>query len=185
MTDTFGMSVRQAAELDHAFARWGWTPSKIKALCSGDLLGQLLDVYEGQAVITADNCVIDLDCDPYIPTTGARVAPEEEQLPNRLRGQFAWSTTEFLRVFKQALYGGDWVVGANAIPAHFVDFLVARPWLMPTELKGKHIFCWGTVYHDKDGKPFIRLLGWNGLRHEEECWLIEGGLEEHSYQPEP
>ena len=36
MSDTFIMSARQAAELDHALERNGWTPAEVKKLSQGD-----------------------------------------------------------------------------------------------------------------------------------------------------
>lgn len=49
--DTFVMSARQSAELDHAFERHGWTPADVKWLSSGDTLAEVLQVRRGNAEI--------------------------------------------------------------------------------------------------------------------------------------
>ena len=41
------MSARLAGELDHAFARTGWTPNEVKDLTSGDTLAEYLAVRRG------------------------------------------------------------------------------------------------------------------------------------------
>jgi len=45
------MTVRQAAELDHAFERNGWTSADVKKLSAGDTLFSVLQVIRGEAEI--------------------------------------------------------------------------------------------------------------------------------------
>lgn len=45
------MTSRQAAELDHALERNGYTAEDVKRLCNGDLLARLLPAVQGNAVI--------------------------------------------------------------------------------------------------------------------------------------
>ena len=52
MGDTFVMSSRQAAELDHAFERNGWTAADVKKLSAGDTLAQVLHVVRGNGSVT-------------------------------------------------------------------------------------------------------------------------------------
>lgn len=49
--DTFVMSARQSAELDHAFERNGWTPGDVKRLSVGTTLADVLQVLRGNAEI--------------------------------------------------------------------------------------------------------------------------------------
>ncbi len=49
--DTFVMSSRQAAELDHALGRNGWTPEDVKLLSAGTTLADILQVLCGNAEI--------------------------------------------------------------------------------------------------------------------------------------
>ena len=49
--DTFVISSRQSAELDHAFERNGWDASDVKWLSQGDNLAAILDVRHGCAKI--------------------------------------------------------------------------------------------------------------------------------------
>ena len=51
INDTFVMSVRQAAELDYALARNGWTPEEVKKLSTGNLLSDVREVLRGFAEI--------------------------------------------------------------------------------------------------------------------------------------
>lgn len=48
MTDTFVMSVRQSAELDHAFQRNGWTAADVKKLSQGRTLADVLRLIKGE-----------------------------------------------------------------------------------------------------------------------------------------
>lgn len=51
MSDTFIMSARQAAELDHALERNGLTPADVKLMSKGGTLGQFRKVLLGTATI--------------------------------------------------------------------------------------------------------------------------------------
>ncbi|HEY4519774.1 MAG TPA: hypothetical protein VJH33_01920 [Candidatus Paceibacterota bacterium] len=51
MSDKFIMSARQAAELDHALERNGWTPANVKTATRGNTLGQFRKVLLGTASI--------------------------------------------------------------------------------------------------------------------------------------
>jgi hypothetical protein len=53
------MSSRQAAELDHAMERNGWTASTVKLLSTGDNLTQILPFLEGRARIIDIRDLID------------------------------------------------------------------------------------------------------------------------------
>ncbi len=46
------MTSRQAAELDHAFERNGWTSGDVKKISQGDMLTRLLPLIRGSAVIS-------------------------------------------------------------------------------------------------------------------------------------
>ena len=51
MSDTFIMSARQAAELDHALESNGLTPAHVKLMSKGDILARFRKVLDGSASI--------------------------------------------------------------------------------------------------------------------------------------
>ena len=48
--------------------------------------------------------------------------------------------------------------------ANTLDYLLARPDLIPEEWKGKVIFFWGTIYGGPDGRLYVRYLYWDDGR---------------------
>jgi len=164
MSDTFIMSARQAAELDHAFERNGWTPAEVKKLSQGDTLTNVRRVLLGHASIAAIEHVIDCDADPYIPD-GWSV--EEHQKG----GTFKWNAANVALHLDKGQKNGKWIegnklrkalAGKPVLNANVLDYLIANPHLIPEEWKGKVVFFWGTIYRDRDGRLYVRYLFWRG-----------------------
>ena len=176
MTDKFGMSVRQAAELDHAFERNGWYPPDVKKLCSGNILTQVLDVLYGRAKIVAVDHVVNFDKEPRVPK-GFSLAPLSSQLPVQVSGGFIWSDTYVMALVEQAsTKEGLWMPGRRALGAPLLDYMLLHPYLIPTQLEGRRIFFWGTVYLDNDGCECVRSMYWEGSDPKEGLLHIPNGL---------
>jgi len=186
MADTFVMSARQAAELDHAFERNGWTPAEVKQLSSGGLLADFRQVLLGNATIIdrqrfdhikalaeamipqlKTEHLIDLDADPFLPNGWKGVE-------NHQKGdQLTWNKD----AQKDALYLSErqkqspWLKGHElrkelgkkpVLSANVLDYLLAHPELIPEEWKGKYVFFWGTIYRDSGDDLCVRCLCWDG-----------------------
>jgi hypothetical protein len=102
-----------------------------------------------------------------------RLAPEAEQLPDRLRGKFQGDATEFLRLVNEGMRNGDWVSGCLQLPVQLMDYLLAHPYLIPAELEGRSIRFWGHIYYGVNNGKYIRMLYWNGKCH------VDGNLAVH------
>tara|TARA_B100002051_G_scaffold172700_1_gene163298 strand:+ start:315 stop:890 length:576 start_codon:yes stop_codon:yes gene_type:complete len=176
------MSTRQAAELDHAFERNGWTPAEVKKLSQGDMLATVRRVLLGDVEIITPEHIIDCDAKPHVPD-GWSILSDDGQLPNRVRGAFKWDKESQ----KNALHrdkgqkNGKRIKGyklrkglANkpVLNANVLDYLIAKPHLIPEEWKGKAVFFWGTIYRNRDGRLYVRYLLWVGDRwHWYANWL--------------
>jgi len=86
--DTFVMSVRQSAELDHAFERNGWTPGDVKRLSIGAMLADVLQVVRGNAEIKHYETFRETgELTLHIP---ALPAPTLEDIQTKFNGRFSW-----------------------------------------------------------------------------------------------
>jgi hypothetical protein len=121
MSDTFVMSARQAAELDHAFERNGWTSAEVKRLSSGNILTDFRKVLMGHAVIILvvltfmilsvrpTAAQIDLDADPFIPS-GLTVVEHQKG------GQFTWDASKVTLYVSKQQQGGTVIEGKQQSP---------------------------------------------------------------------
>ena len=184
------MFARQAAELDHAFERNGWTPNDVKWLSTGDNLAQILYVRQGVAeiIVKPMEHIIDCDGDPFVPD-GWSLAPKSEQLPGRIK-RFFKCDPKLMQLHlseHQLLRQGDYVryiLGRKlreelqylpVLPANVLDYLFANQHLIPEEWKKKtsywetEIFFWGTIYRILgDDDLCVRCLCWRNGK-----WTIE------------
>lgn len=163
MSDKFIMSARQAAELDHAFERNGFTPALVKKLSSGDLLAQIKPLLNGTAEIVVRKHIIDCDADPFCPESW-------QVVEHRKGGQLEWDPTKMeLYLCEQektgSIQGNELrkiLADKPVLNACVLDYLLANPHLIPEEWKGKAIFFWGTIYRSSDGNLYVRYLDWYG-----------------------
>ncbi|OHA26678.1 MAG: hypothetical protein A3D56_02640 [Candidatus Taylorbacteria bacterium RIFCSPHIGHO2_02_FULL_45_35] len=129
------------------------------------VLGKLLELVRG---------AIDCDTPVFIPD-GWEVLPEAEQLPNRVKGKFAWNPKEVTLHLANGQKNGKWIEGNKlrkelvkqpVYTAHLLDYLLVteNQHLIPEEWKGKWIFFWGTIYRGRYGNLYVRCLYWCGGR---------------------
>lgn len=175
---TFG-SAGEIQDLEFALARNGWTHALLKKATGGDFFGLVREVVEDRAEIcrierlTMDlttQHIIDCDARPLEPS-GLTVAPESEQLANRVRGQFVFDPANVKLHLSSNQQGGKFIRGNDlrkelasepVLPANVLDFLLANPHLIPEEWKGKYVFFWGTIYRDSGGPLCVRYLYFRG-----------------------
>lgn len=58
----------------------------------------------------------------------------------------------------------------ECLNACVLDYLLDHPELIPEEWKSKHVFFWGTIYRNSDGRLYVRCLRWDGV-----SWRWGGG----------
>ncbi len=171
------MSVRQAAELDHALARNGWKAAEIKKLGAGDTLTRVRYLLQNKVYLANLQHIIDCDTDPDPPDRlydGGWVVAEHQK-----RGLWMWNSSVIDLYFAYSKCAGRIVPGhevriklgtKSVLNANVLDYLLKNQQLLPQDLKkdkeGRvlNIFFWGTVYRRSDAlKPYyVRYLYWNG-----------------------
>jgi len=163
------MTSRQAAELDLALERCGWTAKDVKDLSSGDKLEKVLLFVRKLAKIKIIKPIINCSAQPFIPG-GWSIHPED-QLPNRITTKdFEFNPKNFSLYLsdkqKQGAIGGNQLKeelkNQKVLTANVLDYLLEHPELIPEEWKGKAIFFWGTIYRNSDGFLSVRYLFWDG-----------------------
>ncbi len=199
---TFG-SAGEIQEVEFALARGGWTHPLLKKATGGDFFALVREVVEGRAeicrverlttghgtIVPATQYTIDCDVKPFEPS-GLTVAPESEQLPNRVRGQFVFDPAQVKLYHSERQKNGKVIEGnklkkelasESVLPAHVLDFYLANTHLIPEYLKKddngnvRYTFFWGTIYRDSDGSQYVRYLCFRGGRwYSRYCWL-DGG----------
>lgn len=123
----------------------------------------------------AKRYTIDCDAKPFEPI-GLTVAPDSEQLPNRVRGQFVFDGRVGLYISKHQK-DGEYIEGNKlrkelksepVLSAHVLDFYLVHPETIPESLKNdengntRYTFFWGTIYRDADGGLYVRYLYFYG-----------------------
>lgn len=168
------LDVDQAGEIKAAFRRGGWTNAEIRKACEGEFIAQVRDVLLGRAEIRRCEHIINCDVPVFTPD-GWHVLPDEEQLPNRILGQFVWNPKEVTLHIVDGKKNGKWIEGNKlrkelakqpVYTAHLLDYLLVpeNQYLIPEDWKGKWIFFWGAIYRGDDGYSCVRCLRWVGGR---------------------
>lgn len=151
MSDKFIMSTRQAAELDHALERNGYTPAHVKKMSSGSILTDFRKVLDGHAIITVPEHLIDCDADPFVPNRWSLDGWSVEE--HRKGGMFQWDPTKVKLWLAKGQRGGGSMVGLSlrtelaekpVMNANVLDYLLANPHLIPDGWN--IVFFWGTIY---------------------------------------
>lgn len=157
----------QIHQLAEALQAKGYTPDYITKLGQYDRLGDIRLVLDGLAEIVTTKYVIDFDAEPFIPE-GWEVRAED-QLVDRVRGQFVWDPTKVGLYLADQQKSGT-IVGHElrkalkdqpVYGAQLLDFWLKNPNLIPEGLKGKYTFFWGTKYRYSDGGLCVRCLYWS------------------------
>ncbi|MCK5060975.1 hypothetical protein KAR28_00325 [Candidatus Parcubacteria bacterium] len=161
------MTIQQAAELDHALEKNGWTAANLKKASEGDVFTRFLDVLLGRAEI---NYLINTNADPYIPD-------EWSIIKHRKGGQVRWDPEKISLFLSEKQQDGKVVKGdelykeLSCLPvlnANVLDFLLdySHLNLIPEEWKGKTVCFWGTVYRNRSNgmygvrAPYFCGGGW-------------------------
>jgi hypothetical protein len=164
----FVMSCRQAAELDHAFERNGWSPQEVKVLSSGDLLASVRRVVLGDARIMSIEPVIDCDAAPLVPAGW-------EIVEHQKGGHWKWDLKQIGLYLSNDQQDPNVLEGSAlrkeladkpVLNSNVLDYLLCHRDLIPEEWKRARtaVFFWGTLYRDADGNLCVRYLyhgaGW-------------------------
>lgn len=167
------LDVSQAAELKMAFRRGNWTNEQIKRLSEGDLLTQVRKVILNLSVIKDIEHWIDCDAKPFAPD---KLKVEE----HRPGGQWKFDLQKISFYLSESQKNGDISAGdlrkklknKPVLNANVLDYLLARPELIPEEWKNKRIFFWGTIYRNSADCPCVRYLSFFDGRWEcDKAWV--------------
>lgn len=177
MSDTFVMSSRQAAELDHALERNGWTPADVKLLSKGNALTEVLRLVRGDAVIAP--CDHFIDCDkPFLPKGGKLTweVKEHEQ-----QGKWGWNPAKVTLYTnaKQSAPGGMEALELQQKLKHkrplngsVAGYLLRHPHLIPEEWKNYvAVAFWGSTYTSSEGDIILGLSWYQGKWKWTGCWF--------------
>lgn len=181
----FTFDVALANRLKIAMARNGiHDAADINWLTEGDNIARVRRVRLGHAEIVTPDHVIDCDATSSIPN-GWSILPDDEQLPNRVRGAFKWDkeSQENALHLDKGQKDGKWIKGNElrkalakqpVLTANVLDYLLKNPHLIPEEWKGKAVFFWGTIYRRRDDRLFVRYLVWCGVRWNSNFRWLDG-----------
>lgn len=156
------MTSRQAAELDYAFERNGFTPGLVKKLSKGDTLELVKEVLLGHAEIKRKLFLVDLDADPVMPE-GHSLAT------HRKDGKFKYDPKKVRLYLSPEQLKGKTVVGNDlymsvrdrpVMNSNMLDFYLRNQHLIDRSWNGKVVVFWGTVYRDAFGRPCVACLYW-------------------------
>lgn len=159
-------SVGQMNQLGDALESAGYTIDDVTKLRSFADLAALKNVVRGTAKVVVVRHVIDCDADPFLPE-GWKVESHKRQ------GQLEWDPTKVKLHLSPNQQDCKCIEGNKlrkelenepVLNANALDYLLARPELIPEEWKGKYVFFWGTIYRYSDGILCVRCLDWNGGR---------------------
>lgn len=166
------LDVSQAAELKLAFRRHGWTNADIKKLSEGKILGDVLKVLKGAAVIKTIDGIIDGNAAPYCP-------PDFMVEKHRKNGFFKFNPT-MITLFvpgmqKEKMTGDDLrkkLSGKSVMNANVLDYLLTHPKLIPESWKGRSILFGGTIYRSSAYCYCFRCLHWHSSQwHDYYQWF--------------
>ena len=114
------------------------------------------------------NGLIKIDCDAY------PFIPDKWKLKcHKKAGAIAWNPQNIeICLLTDSKIENCLPYIENSLNANVLDYLLARPWLIPESWKGKVIFFFGTQYYDSVGNICIRYLCWFGKEWGWSCrWL--------------
>ena len=126
--------------------------------------------------MTATNTnIVDLDADAWVPSTWTC----DQEKDHKRGGQFTWDPSRVkLHLFEGQKNGSTMTrdrlkAELRDIPvcnSNMLLFLFRNQHLIPEEFKGKRIFFWGTIYHDKIKQDvfYVTYLFWH---EQKKGWL--------------
>ncbi len=161
-------SVWAALELQEAAVRLGFNHGDLRRLAGNeDMLTKVREVVRGFSEIRPILHAIDCDAPVFVPDGWSY--HEENQLPNRVKGIFAWDPAAAKLYLSKKQKVSSYIVGNDlrcelrsqpVFPANVLDYLLKpeNQHLIPEDWKGKYICFWGTIYRSAYGYLYVRCL---------------------------
>lgn len=192
------MTSRQAAELDHALERNGWTPELVKKLSQGCILSDLLPVLQGNAEVKIIRHVVDCSDEAtsahkseVIYHSGRHTGDKEVVIS--ISGDALYFHGGHVGLFEYKEYVGDSIkelhteiVQECTLNICVLYYLIKHQELIPESWKekDKFIFFWGTIRNYSSpcrqelhrSVPFLRWLegkwiyDFKRIDHEDVIW---------------
>lgn len=182
------MTSRQAAELDFALERNGWTAEDVKNLSKGDFLTDVRQVLLGYSEIKILH-VIDLNAAPFNPWANNGFVIDEHQKGGQWKLDFTQVKFRLVNGQKNGIQGNKVrkaLAGQPIFNANLLDYLLAHPELIPEDWKQdengntRYIFFWGTIYRNRKGNLFVRCFFWrDGRWYGSHYWLGSDWYEDY------
>ncbi len=132
----------------------GWSISKILALPDG--LALLKDLRLMEWLDLDNRLLINLNANPIIP---------EGYWVESHRGLGIWTWNPNIILFQSPQQVSNFIIGTElmeetlnqpVLNANVLDFLLIHRNLIPGDWKGLRVFFPGTIYHDQQGKLYVR-----------------------------
>lgn len=172
------LDVGLAYKIKQALSRNGITDvADLDWLATGDNITKMRRVRLGHAEIVTPDHIIDCDANPHVPD-GWSVEEHHKG------GAFKWNAEGVRLYLDKGQENGEWIEGNKlrkaldkqpVLTANVLDYLLAKPHLIPEEWKGKAVFFWGTIYRSRVGNLYVRYLFWDGGRWRSNFnWLVGG-----------
>lgn len=165
------MTSRQAAELDHAFERNGWTAEDVKWLSSNEILAQLLCVRWGLGEIKKVKHIINLAKPPRLPFRNAVLVKHDSKINGKsvVKIELRSDDNLYLDGKKIVLHLSKRQMGEKVVKGHelreelesgelvllnsnVLDYIYDHPELFPEHWKKdenggtRFIFFWGSIF---------------------------------------
>ncbi len=163
------LGVGLAHELEITARKAGWRIEDFVRLAQSEETSKdILAVIRGNAEINILRHVIDCTLEPSIPK-GWSIKPED-QIASRFQGELIWSPEKIRLHLDEAQQEGTILgnklkkklEGQLVLPTNVGDYLIAHSALISSDLKGKFVFFWGTIYRDSIDCLCVRYLYWDG-----------------------
>ncbi|MDR3582389.1 MAG: hypothetical protein P4L67_03915 [Candidatus Pacebacteria bacterium] len=143
------MSIRQGAELDHAFERNGWTAEDVKWLSKGDILAIILRIRQGTAKV--------------VPIEPSKPAPKPEPKPLLIpRGETAVPLLAGLSFVVRTRFirniGNDAFVKISGLGNNFTDWFLGKT----EETPSSSVLRYADLGRPSLDAPIIEALGGEG-----------------------
>jgi len=181
MSTDLMLDVDQAGELKAAFRRTRgsdgseWTNERIKKLSEGSILGQVLDVINGQSTImqiekkvseTKSNLlVVDYGVAPSLIDLKVKAHPKRKDIAKYDLSKIERVLT--LKSRENCISGHENLKrlkasGRTLLDIRVLEELLKHPELIPEEWKNGRTYFWGTIFRHSGGRLFVACLDWGG-----------------------
>lgn len=175
------MTSRQAAELDFAFERNGYTSKNVKKMSQGNILAELLPVLNGYAEVVWHRHIIDLSVPCKLPFADAKHvyvrAPKSGVVELERRGDRLYYDGKVIDLLlSEKQNSDDGIIGRELceeletrggnLGGNILDHLVVHPelwpesWKMDAQRKRIYVSFWGDIFCDPDGSLCVRGGYW-------------------------